>query len=289
MHRRYLIVALALVVALAAITPTLGATGTQSLVEKSSFPVRTAKKAKQIAKRAKQIANQALTAANAAQTTADTAQTAANTARNAADAAQASANQAKTSADNAQAAANAAQTSANQAQTAANNAQASADAVAAQLAGLQAKSDTDPGTVTTADENAWIDLGGPSVTVTVPPSGLIEAVAQADVDIDGAVSLFEDGQPMAGQDPNGFCDTTGGLVDVLLSNEFGPPGAPLTLSTPGGPGPVGACGSVGAGAPNVFQTSPGTHTYTLRYGDCGCDPGIDAEFSNRTLTVAPRP
>ena len=33
--------------------------------------------------------------------------------------------------------------------------------------------------------------------------------------------------------------------------------------------------------------TPGTHTYELRYADCGCD-AADASFSNRTLRVAAR-
>ncbi|HEX8050211.1 MAG TPA: hypothetical protein VF504_01975, partial [Solirubrobacterales bacterium] len=41
--------------------------------------------------------------------------------------------------------------------------------------------------------------GGPSVTVSVPASGLIEVWAQAVVYAEGAVSLFEDGKPLAGQ------------------------------------------------------------------------------------------
>ena len=60
MQRRILVIALALVVALVAITPTLGSTETQSLLDKSTFPVRIAKEAKRIAKQAKTIANQAL-------------------------------------------------------------------------------------------------------------------------------------------------------------------------------------------------------------------------------------
>jgi hypothetical protein len=293
MQRRYLVVALALVVALVAITPTLGSSGNQSLVDRSTFPVRTAKKAKEIAKRAKAIANQALTAAQVAQATAETAQqlandaqAAADAAKQSADAAQASANTAKTSADTAKSAADAAQTSANNAQTSANNAQASADAVAAQLTGLRSKSDTEPATVTTSEENAWVDLGGPSVTVTAPASGLIEVIAQADVDDDGAVTLFEDGQQVPDQDPNGFCDTNAPLTDVLLSNSAGP-GGPVTLATPGGAGFL-TCGVLGAPGPNVFKTSPGSHTYELRYADCGCS-GADAAFNDRTLTVAPRP
>ncbi len=298
MPRRYLVGVLALVVALVAITPTLGAAGTQSLIDKSSFPVRTAKKAKQIAKQAKKVANQALTAAQVAQATAETAQNLANDAQAAAaqakqsaDAAQASATQAKTSADqaqtsanNAQSSANNAQTSANTAQTSANNAQSSADAVAAELAGLRAKSDTDAATVTTAEETTFVDLGGPSVEVTVPPSGLIEVVVQAEMDDDAALALFEDGVQVPGQDPNDFCQTVGGGLSPLLANDSGGAG-PLVLST----GSITfVCGSISAPVPVLFETTPGAHTYELRYADCGCT-ATDAEVSDRMLTVAPRP
>lgn len=37
----------------------------------------------------------------------------------------------------------------------------------------------------------------------------------------------------------------------------------------------------------MFERSPGTHTYELRYADCGCDEA-DASFSDRTLGVAAR-
>ena len=282
MPRRYLVGALALVVALVAITPTLGAAGTQSLIDKSSFPVRTAKKAKQIAKQAKKVANQALTAADAAQATAEgaqqlanNAQTAADQAKQSADAAQASASQAKSSADTAQ-------TAANTAQTAANNAQASADAVAAQLAGLKAKSDTDAPTVSTMEQNTYVDLGGPSVTVTVPASGLIEVWASVEIS-DGAVSLYEDGQQVPNQDPNDFCTGAPPPPGVLLTND----GPATTLSTPNDAPFPGVCGRTGAPGPVLFDTSPGPHTYDLRYAWCGC--GAQGDFADRTLTVAPRP
>ncbi len=297
MPRKNLIIALALVVAFAAITPTLASTGTQSLVDKSTFPVRTAKKAKQIAKQAKKIANQALAAAQVAQATADTAeqlandaQTAANAAKQSADAAQASANTAKTSADTAKAAADAAQASANNAQTSANNAQASADAVAAELAGMRAKSDSAAATFSTTEVNTYVPdpAGGPSVTVTVPASGLIEVWAQASI-VDGAVSLYEDGQQVPNQDPDDLCvSLIGGPPPpdgpLLAAPGGGPPA--LTLATPGGAS-LGWCGNTSAPGPVLFDTSPGQHTYDLRYAWCGC--GTQADFADRMLTVAPRP
>jgi hypothetical protein len=228
MQRRYLIGALALVFAVAAIAPSLGSSSEPPrLVAKASFPVRTAKQAKRIAKRARLIARDARTAATEAQA----------------------------------------------------NAKATADALAAD----RAVTDTDAGTVTTGEENAYVDLGGPSVTVTVPASGLVEVWAQVAVGDDGALSLFADGQQVPDQDPNDFCtDPPGGL----LANPSG--AGKLTLATPNGANVFG-CGSLGSPSPVLFSASPGEHTYELRYADCGCDPGIDAEFSSRMLTVAPRP
>jgi hypothetical protein len=122
--------------------------------------------------------------------------------------------------------------------------------------------------------------GGPSVAVTAPSSGLVEVWAQATVEGPGYVSLFQDGQPMPGQTE--FCAPEEGIGVLFaapgLSGEpetVGTPSANLICSTTGAPGPV------------LFQTSPGQHTYELRYGTCGC--GEPVEFSQRLLRVAPRP
>jgi hypothetical protein len=127
--------------------------------------------------------------------------------------------------------------------------------------------------------------GGPSVTVTVPASGLIEVWAQAVVYAEGAVSLFEDGKPLAGQAK--LCspqEDTGVLFAVAAEV-----GEPITVGTPA-LGGVGLCGSLGAPGPVLFQTTPGTHTYELRYASCGCEDAVEpAGFSDRRLFVAPRP
>ncbi len=148
-------------------------------------------------------------------------------------------------------------------------------------------SNTAAGTATatsgTTDYQAAPD--GPRVTVTVPQSGLIEVWATVTVESDeGAVALFRDGNvvPIPGQD--GICD----LDNALLMTQVG--GGPLTISTPPSvPGFGGICGTVGdAPAPVLFNQPPGEHTYELRYADCGCSPGDDAVFTNRTLRVGPR-
>lgn len=168
-------------------------------------------------------------------------------------------------------------------------AQADADAANSRLDSLGPTSDADAGSVTTGSNSQYVSLGGPSATVTVPASGLIEvwATVRFEDPADGQVALFEDGQlvPIPGQD--GVCGN-GTLDDVLVSAQFGS-GQAITLSTP--PAIIFGlgCGTAGAApGPVLLERPPGTHTYELRYADCDCDPA-DAEFTDRTLRVAPRP
>jgi hypothetical protein len=170
---------------------------------------------------------------------------------------------------------------------AAEEAEGDASTALARIDSTQVVSDTAPGTATAPSANTDYHPApdGPRVTVTVPPSGLIEVWATVTVESDeGAVALFRDGNvvPIPGQD--GICD----LDNALLMAQVG--GGPLTISTPPGvPGFGGICGTVGdAPAPVLFNQPPGEHTYELRYADCGCSPGDDAIFSNRTLRVGPR-
>lgn len=127
--------------------------------------------------------------------------------------------------------------------------------------------------------------GGPSVTVSVPASGVIEVWAQAVVYAEGAVSLFEDGKPLAGQAE--LCSPQEGAGALFaVSADVG---EPVTVGTPAVSG-VGVCGSLGAPGSVIFQTTPGTHTYELRYASCGCEDAVEpAGFSDRRLFVAPRP
>jgi hypothetical protein len=170
---------------------------------------------------------------------------------------------------------------ADRANAAAQAATTTATGVEQQLNDQRATTATLGGTVETSDDTDYVALGGPEVTVKVPQSGLIEVWAQVTIAPEGAVSLYEDGQQMDGQSPNDFCDAPPG---ALLAQSLG---ESLTLATPTG-APLLFCGSEGAPAPVLFTTSPGNHTYELRYADCGCDAD-PAEFSDRTLTVAPRP
>lgn len=142
--------------------------------------------------------------------------------------------------------------------------------------------------VTTESETLVALPGGPSVSLTVPASGLIEVWAQATTNEGGAVSLFEDGQPLAGQVEAEFCGGKPG-TGILFSGGPVESEPTLAVGTPGAISVGGICGTVGAPGPVLFQTSPGRHTYELRYESCGCaGPGSPVTFSNRRLYVAPR-
>jgi hypothetical protein len=138
-----------------------------------------------------------------------------------------------------------------------------------------------PGPVGTESETYVSLSGGPSVNVTVPASGLIEVWAQVTIEEDGAVALFEDGQKLPGQTPDCGVDEEGrGLLASFI------PGEEITLATPASL-PLGPfCGGFGPPSSVLFQTSPGPHTYELRYATCGCSP--EPVFSQRSLFVGPR-
>ncbi len=261
--------ATALVLALALAAPTIGAAQKKGAVADQALEI--GKEAREIAKTAKRAANKARGTARAALDAATAAGQTATSAANKADSAAATAADAGARADAASSAAAAAG--------------AKADAIAAEFASAKAKSATLSGTVTTANDTSYEDLGGPSVTVTVPASGLIEVWAQAEI-TDGAVSLFEDGQQVPGQDPNELCSGGGTPppADALLAELGG--GTPTVLSTPASFSPAG-CGGLSAPGGVLFKTSPGQHTYSLRYAWCSC--GVQGEFSDRLLAVAPRP
>jgi hypothetical protein len=265
MQTRSFVVAIALVLALAVAAPTIGATNTRGVVAENALDI--AKQSREIAKTAKRAAGKARGIAQSALTTANTASTAATAAANKADAASADAAAASSKAD--------------AASTAAGAASAKADAVAADLNATKSKSQSLAGSVTTANETDYQDLGGPSVTVTVPASGLIEVWATVDAE-EGAISLFEDGNQVPDLDPNFVCDGPNG---ALLSV----PGSPDAVVSTANAVPFGGlCGQPGPATAILLHVTPGPHTYSLRYADCGCDPGVDGTFSDRSLTVAPR-
>lgn len=146
------------------------------------------------------------------------------------------------------------------------------------------------GSAATSSTSGYVSLGGPSVTVSLAqaanaPAGaaLIEVAAQAHIDDDaGAVALYQDGSPMPGQ--SDVCDqVTGTPGPALFTSTDGLSG---TWSTPASIVFTGNCGSTGPAAPVMFVTTPGKHTYELRYAFCGCS-GSDATFSQRRLWVTP--
>jgi len=146
------------------------------------------------------------------------------------------------------------------------------------------------GTATTGSTSDYVSLGGPSVRVSVSqaangPTGaaLIEVAAQAHIDDDaGAVALYQDGAPMPGQ--SDVCDQVAGTPGPALFTSTD--GLSGTWSTPASLIITGNCGSTGPAAPVMFVTTPGSHTYELRYAFCGCS-GSDATFSQRRLWVTP--
>jgi hypothetical protein len=142
----------------------------------------------------------------------------------------------------------------------------------------------------TTPQDTYQDLGGPSLTVEVPASGLVDVYAQVSFDVNqGAVALYDGASPAAGQDPS-VCGPQGpggppGIISVdPTSVPVTPPVPVATGTTPG----LIQCGTLGPPTPLLFQLSPGTHTLNLRYASCGC-PGGDPEFSNRKLWASPRP
>jgi hypothetical protein len=159
-----------------------------------------------------------------------------------------------------------------------------ADGVRADLDGTAIASDGESGLVTsTAPVGSYESKGGPSVTVTVPSSGLIEVWAQVDVrdDEGGAVALYEDGTKVGGVSLPDACGDGAALIDM----QGGGPGEFETFSTPPTLTFFG-CANAGAPAPVLLSRPPGEHTYEMRYSECSC--GGSAEFRNRVLRVGPR-
>jgi hypothetical protein len=151
----------------------------------------------------------------------------------------------------------------------------------------------------TNDDTQYLDLGGPSLTVSVPQAsngpantGFIQVAAQAQVANDqGAVALYQDGLPMPGQ--SDICGEFLLTPSPPLFASADPPNpggtGTATYSTPAALDPVStACASTGPASPVMFQTTPGPHTYSLRYLYCGCSgPSGHADFSQRELWVTP--
>jgi hypothetical protein len=165
-----------------------------------------------------------------------------------------------------------------------HNASLAAGAVSQQLGSTRiASAQASEQVTTSAGLGSYESLGGPTVQVNVPSSGLIEVWAEAEIKDDdgGAVALYEDGQAVPGGTTANLCD----VGDALFIMDGGGPGDFDTFSTPGTPSFFG-CTSAGAAAPEIFQRPPGAHSYELRYSTCGCSPL--ATFRQRLLRIAPR-
>jgi hypothetical protein len=195
----------------------------------------------------------------------------------------------------AQAAASGAGLAAGQAKTAADGAAASSAATQAALDSTRVKQAIAKAEAETESATYVSLAGGPSVVVEVPASGLIEVWAQVSFGSKGAVALFEDGKLMPGQAQHCIPGEEPGDAGVSLLTLAFEEGPPVTLSTPSTPNPfLGICGIEGPPAPVLFEATPGTHTYELRYryADCGCppEPGEEpiSKFSDRRLAVGPR-
>jgi hypothetical protein len=174
--------------------------------------------------------------------------------------------------------------SASKANAKANEAKQQASQTDQALNSTKVVSDKEAATVTTSSES-YVSRGGPTVTVTVPKSGLIEVWAQFNTnDADGgAVSLYEDGEQVPGQ---ADCDPDVHNSLVLVEGGGSDPGNPVTASTPAAVDVALGCVTFGAPGPELFHRPPGEHTYELRYADpCPC---VGSVFSNRLLRVAPR-
>jgi hypothetical protein len=175
---------------------------------------------------------------------------------------------------------------ANEALAAAQQATQDAQRANTRLDEMQVVSAQENGLVTSdAAIGDYESLGGPSVQVTVPASGLIEVFAQADIldDDGGAVGLYEDGQKVPGISAATFCGDDSALFEMT----GGGAGDFETFSTPPDFDVALGCTNVGASSSVLLERPPGLHTYEMRYSECVC--GGEAEFQNRILRIAPKP
>jgi hypothetical protein len=277
MSRRAVVLILAGVIAAAVAIPALADPGlTAKSASVKSLSKRALAKAKdslRLARSAKRSARQAQNAANDAETTARAAQGSASTAQSAATAASGSAASALKAATSASEKAGGAELNAKEAK--------------AEVASTRPRVGFAEGSAAT-ESDAFVKLsGGPSVTVTVPPTGLVQVWGQALVDsdaggADAAVSLYEDGQQVAGQAECG--ETKGVLFAGAALDE------PELVATPAVPNLNGTCGSLGAPAPVLFRSTSGEHSFELRYASCTCTGASEkVTFSQRRLVVQPLP
>ena len=278
MSRRAVVLILAGVIAAAVAIPALADSGTTA--ETASV--------KGLSKRALAKAKDSLRMARSARRAANRAAGTANGAFDAASAAQGSAGAAQGAATAAQTAASGALKAATAASEKAGGAELNAKEAKAEVASTRPKIGLAEDPVST-ESDTFVKLdGGPSVTVAVPPTGLIQVWRQALVEseaggADAAVSLYEDGKQVEGQ---AVCGETVGVLFAGAAVS----GEPELVSTPAVPNLTGTCGSFGAPAPVLFRSTTGEHTFELRYASCSCTGASEeVTFSERRLYVAPLP
>jgi hypothetical protein len=280
MSRRAVVLILAAVIAAAVAIPALADPAptamSASVKGLSKRALAKAKDSLRLARGAKRAANRAANAAGDAEATARAAQGAASTAQSAAAAAQGAATNALKAA-----------TSASEK---AGGAELNSKETRAEVASTRPRIGFAEGSVETDSEDFVKLSGGPSVTVTVPPTGLVQVWGQALVDsaagdADAAVSLFEDGKQVEGQ-AGEICGTAGVLFSgASISGEPELVGTPATLNPL-----TGACGTLGAPGPVLFRSTSGEHSFELRYASCTCAGSAEeVSFSERRLVVEPLP
>jgi hypothetical protein len=271
MSRRAVVLALAAVIAAAVAIPALADSG----------PVAESASVKGLSKRALAKAKDSLRLARRANHAAGRAAGAASAAASAASSAQGSATAASSSASGALKAATGASEKA-------GGAELNAKETRAEVAAIRPKIGFAEGSVETESDGFVKLAGGPAVTVSVPPTGLVQVWGQALVDsaaggADAAVSLYEDGQQVEGQ---AECGETKGVLFAGAAASADPE----LVATPAVPNFTGTCGSFGAPGPVLFRSTTGEHSFELRYASCTCTGGSEkVTFSERRLVVQPLP
>ncbi|MGD9736515.1 MAG: hypothetical protein AB7V58_13070 [Solirubrobacterales bacterium] len=278
MSRRAVVLILAAVIVAAVAIPALADSGptakSASVKGLSKRALAKAKDSLRLARSAKRAARRAQNAANGVAATASAAQGSASAAQSASTAAQDSAANALKAA-----------TSANER---AGGAELSAREAKAEVASTRPQIGLAEGPVSTESDSFVKLSGGPAVTLTVPPTGLVQVWGQALVESaagggDAAVSLYEDGQQVEGQ---ATCGETKGVLFAGAAI----PGEPELVATPAVPNLAGTCGSLGAPAPVLFRSTSGEHSFELRYASCACTGGAEkVTFSERRLYVQALP
>jgi hypothetical protein len=276
MSRRAVVLILAAVIAAAVAIPALADSGptakSASVKGLSTRALAKAKDSLRLARAAKRAAVRAANAADDAETTASAAQGSASAAQSAATAAQGSAAGALKAATGAS--------------EKAGGAELNSKETRAEVASTRPKIGFAADEVSTESESFVKLDGGPSVTVDVPTSNLVQvwgqALVQGEGNDEGAVSLYEDGHPVEGQ---ADCDVA---KDVLFSAAS--PGVPSLVGTPAVPDFIG-CATLGAPGPVLFRSTTGEHSFEFRYAACACSssPAEKVTFSERRLVVAPLP